>query len=824
VAVTSVVCLLPARNAERDLPGWLDSAARVADSVVALDDGSTDGTADLLASSPLVKSLLRNPVRDSYRGWDDAANRNRLLSCAADLQPRWVLSLDADERIDQDDAAALREFLERDALPSCAYGMRHYRVWGHELHDPRFTWIYRLFPYRPGQAFPDRRLHFDPVPTSIPRRDWLRTTIRVRHLGAADEARLAERAAKYREAQGSDHACLARAPDAPLERWRPRSGSEPVLDPRRPHRRRPVRQPPASLRPTLACLLPARNAEAELPGWLESVRRFADCVVALDDGSTDRTRELLAADPLVRVLLANPRREGYAGWDDGRNRSRLLEATIDRIAPDWVLFLDADERIDASDAGALVRFLERDAVRGLAYGLRVHRMIGDLTRWDRAGLVAYRLFAPEPGQSLPEVRLHAPPVPRSLPRVETTLRIQHGASIDKAARRARFEKYAACDPAHEHQGSYVNVLEPPGELHEWRDRGPDTPVIAPTGAVARLAKEALDARLPRLSAIVISRNDVDRIESSVRAVVEQKCPAPFEVIVVASGTDGTADLVRERFPSVTVVELPGVALPGAARNAGVRAARGEFVSFPGSHVELPPGSLAARLAAHEAGHAMVTGTTLNGTTTAAGWASYFLDHSGVLPGRPSQRLAGPPAHCSYIRDHLLAVGLFPEDMRAGEDTVVNCELARRGFRAYRARDVRLVHRSPCRNAVRLLRHHFMRGRGFGRILLADASRRGTRPGRPVLRALMRYVPRRLAGTTSNVNRWGGELRPVYRRVLPLVGAGVLAAWAGAAYEVLRAESAGRFQSRGRRLSPSPRTAAPARSVPGSDDRGPSGAA
>jgi len=514
------------------------------------------------------------------------------------------------------------------------------------------------------------------------------------------------------------------------------------------------------------------------------VRRFADCVVALDDGSTDRTRDLLAADPLVCLLLANPRRPAHDGWDDGRNRARLLEAAVSEVAPDWVLFLDADERIDAGDARALREFIERDAVRGVAYGLRVHRMIGDLSRWDRAALVAYRMFAPEPGDSLPHVRMHAPPVPRSLPRVETTLRIQHLAGLDGAARRARFEKYAACDPAREFQTSYANLLEPPGPLHEWRERAPGSPVLAPSAAATRLAGEARDTRLPRLSAIVISRNDAGRIERAVRSVVEQECPAPFEVIVVASGTDGTAALVRERFPGVRVIELPGVALPGAARNAGVRVARGEFVSFPGSHVELPPGSLAARMTAHEAGHAMVTGTTLNGTTTPAGWASYFLDHSGVLPGRPSERLRGPPAHCSYIRDHLVSAGLFPEDMRMGEDTVVNCELARRGFRAYRARDVRLLHRSPCRNVLRLLGHHFKRGRGLGRILLAEAARRGGGLDRSLLRALVRYVPRRIAGTTRNVRRFGGGLRPIYLRVLPLVVMGVLAAWAGAAYEVL----------------------------------------
>jgi glycosyltransferase involved in cell wall biosynthesis len=795
--VTPVVCLLPARNAERDLPGWLESAGRVADAVVALDDGSTDATAEILAASPLVRGLLRNPVRAGYHGWDDGANRNRLLAAAAELDPGWVVSLDADERIDPEDAAALRTFLEHDAVSSLAYGLRHYRAWGEGLHDPRFTWIYRVFAHRAGQAFPARRLHFDPVPTSIPRDAWVRTTIRVRHLGATDESRLAERAVKYSQAGGSDHAALADRPDGRLERWRPRGRAEPVLDVRRPRRRARPRPAAPIRQPRVACLLPARNAEAHLPGWLESVRHFADSVVALDDGSTDRTRDILANDPLVRVLLTNPRRTGYEGWDDGRNRSRLLDAAVERVAPDWVLFLDADERIDAGDAGALREFLQREAVRGVAYGLRVHRMIGGLTRWDRDGLVAYRLFAPEPGQSLPEARLHAPPVPRSLPKMATTLRIQHLGSIDEDARRARFEKYAACDAAREFQDSYLHLLEPPGKLRAWEERSPGTPVLAASGAATRLAREALDNRLPRLSAIVISRNDAGRIERVVRSVVEQECPAPFEVIVVASGTDGTAGVVRERFPDVTVVELDGVALPGAARNAGVRVARGEFVSFPGSHVELPPGSLAARFAAHEAGHAMVSGTMLNGTRTPAGWASYFLDHSSVLPGRPSGRLAGPPAHCSYILDHLLSVGAFPEDMRTGEDTVVNRELARRAFRAYRASDVRLVHRSPCRNVLRLVRHHFTRGRGFGRILADDARRRSGGIDRHLVRVLVRYVPRRLGGTTRNVRRWGRNLRPVYWRVFPLVVAGVAAAWTGALWEVLFGRSGRRRPPRGR---------------------------
>ncbi|MBA3276265.1 MAG: glycosyltransferase family 2 protein [Chloroflexia bacterium] len=114
-----LVCLLPVRNAEVDLPDFLANAATFCDAIVALDDGSTDGSLTLLEAHPLVTVLPQNPRREDYRAWDDAANRNRLLAAALALDPppEWLISLDADERLDARDAASLRSFLETDALP-----------------------------------------------------------------------------------------------------------------------------------------------------------------------------------------------------------------------------------------------------------------------------------------------------------------------------------------------------------------------------------------------------------------------------------------------------------------------------------------------------------------------------------------------------------------------------------------------------------------------------------------------------------------------------------------------------------------------------------
>ena len=167
-APARVVVLLPARNAAADLPDWFTSVERFADAVIALDDGSTDDTAAILAAHPLVKVLLTNPRRDTYEGWDDSGNRNRLLAAAHDLSPDWILSLDADERIPTDDAHALRHFLDTDALPGLAYGLQCFRMWGRRC-EPKPVWVYRLFSAAPGQRFPADQLHFDPVPTDIDR-------------------------------------------------------------------------------------------------------------------------------------------------------------------------------------------------------------------------------------------------------------------------------------------------------------------------------------------------------------------------------------------------------------------------------------------------------------------------------------------------------------------------------------------------------------------------------------------------------------------------------------------------------------------------------
>ena len=279
-----------------------------------------------------------------------------------------------------------------------------------------------------------------------------------------------------------------------------------------------------------------------------------------------------------------------------------------------------------------------------------------------------------------------------------------------------------------------------------------------------------EIRAPFISVVVISQNNASTILRTLGSIVSQDCKEPFEIILVDSGSDGTAELVKSTFPEVIVVNLGNPALPGKARNAGLKIARGLHVSFPGSHTELLPGSLAARMEAHRKGYAMVTGSILNGTDTVAGWASYFIDHSTSLPERPSGPLKSPPNSCSYNRRVLVECGLFPEDRRAGEDTVANQRLWDAGHRAYRDKGILLTHVTRCRTPSRLTRHHFMRGRAWGRILSERGRSLGEFDG---------YVSARLGLIDDCVKKWGGDVADRYYAAKPIIKLGVAAAWLGA---------------------------------------------
>jgi len=118
----------------------------------------------------------------------------------------------------------------------------------------------------------------------------------------------------------------------------------------------------------LSVVLITQNAAAQLPDCLASVA-FADEVLIVDSGSTDGTAAL-AERYGARVL-----NKEWLGF------GRQKQFAVEQAANDWVLCLDADERVSPQLAASLVRALESPSA-GIYRMARRNRFLG---RWLRHG-------------------------------------------------------------------------------------------------------------------------------------------------------------------------------------------------------------------------------------------------------------------------------------------------------------------------------------------------------------------------------------------------------------------------------------------------------
>jgi hypothetical protein len=90
-----------------------------------------------------------------------------------------------------------------------------------------------------------------------------------------------------------------------------------------------------------------------------------------------------------------------------------------------------------------------------------------------------------------------------------------------------------------------------------------------------------DAGSPLASVIVLGWNGREYLEDCLASVLDQDLPRDrYEVLYVDNGSaDGSADLVRERFPDVRVLALDRNYGYCEGNNIGFRETRGEFVFF-----------------------------------------------------------------------------------------------------------------------------------------------------------------------------------------------------------------------------------------------------
>jgi len=212
---------------------------------------------------------------------------------------------------------------------------------------------------------------------------------------------------------------------------------------------------------------------------------------------------------------------------------------------------------------------------------------------------------------------------------------------------------------------------------------------------------------PDVSVIIVTWNGRQYLDACLGAVVAQE-GVSAEIILVDNGsTDGTAALVRERFPGVRVVGLTENHGFAGGNNAGARAARGAFVAFLNNDTVVDAGWLRALRGGIDAGAGFLLTTSRIVYMHDAG----IIDSTGdglFRWGGAFKRHHGAPANAAPVSEEVFGVcgaaclmpkavfeelGGFDEDFFASHEDVDLSYRAR--LRGYRCRYV----------ADAIVRHH-----------------------------------------------------------------------------------------------------------------------
>lgn len=222
--------------------------------------------------------------------------------------------------------------------------------------------------------------------------------------------------------------------------------------------------------------------------------------------------------------------------------------------------------------------------------------------------------------------------------------------------------------------------------------------------------------LPLVSVVVPVLHDPPGIQECLRALSRQTYPRErFEIIVADNGsTDGTRAVV-DRFRGVmgsrlTVVVEDRVRTSYAARNCGVRAARGEILAFTDADCVPTPGWLEGGVRALQAGAEYAGGrivVTYRGPRPNAYeyWDSATRFNQQAYVGRHYGATANLFVHASVLARH----GGFRSELASGGDRELGVRLWKAGERLVYAPDAVVTHparftlRSVFRKSLRLAR-------------------------------------------------------------------------------------------------------------------------
>lgn len=220
---------------------------------------------------------------------------------------------------------------------------------------------------------------------------------------------------------------------------------------------------------------------------------------------------------------------------------------------------------------------------------------------------------------------------------------------------------------------------------------------------------------PDVTVVIVARNAVATVVDCLDSLRRQQTTRTYEVFMIDSSTDGTAELVERDFPEVRLLHFAERKYCGDGRNIGVAQTKSPLVAFLDADCTAAADWIERISEAHEQPCAAVGGSIANREPRSlTSWASYFCEFSRWIPGTPPQwmdDMAG--ANLSYKTEVLRAFVPFIEGTYCS-DTELHWRLVAAGYGIRFEPSVKVYHMSLDRPAA-YLRHEFHHGRSYARV-------------------------------------------------------------------------------------------------------------
>ncbi|MCX6644902.1 MAG: glycosyltransferase [bacterium] len=191
----------------------------------------------------------------------------------------------------------------------------------------------------------------------------------------------------------------------------------------------------------------------------------------------------------------------------------------------------------------------------------------------------------------------------------------------------------------------------------------------------------------------------------------------FDVTVVDSSNDNTADVVAESGFKVNLIKLPEQAYPGKARNHGVLNTKGDVLCFIDADAWADRGwleSIHDHLTKHPDVGA-VGGPVLNGNP-GEGYSqiAHWCEFSGYGPNAPEgKRRVQPTVNVAIRREVFEKYGAFLEDQFGNEDVLLFDRMSKANVQLHFNRLQRVYHRNKT-TIDEINKHQYRLGESTGR--------------------------------------------------------------------------------------------------------------